>query len=396
MKMYKHIFFDLDGTLLESLNDIRSALNISFKEMGKNVSYTLSECRPFIGNGLYVTIERAIKPLGFSKEEEETFTKLVFKNYETEQGKTAIPYKGEIEALNELKKHGVSLYVVTNKPEYLAYQILNKTYGEHFFKEIYGQVEGRGVKPSPDAINEIVQKYSIDKSDCLYVGDSEVDITTAENASIDSLLVTFGYGAYSPSLLNKATHFVRNIDEMKEIILSKTSKRNTLELLDNEWPFKGVTHTREIARAILLDENNKVCLEYILDDDGFGHRDYYETPGGGMKDNETFEEALSRECSEEVGYECEIIAHLAEVKDYYNLIYRENHNHFFLARRTKKTEIHQEEDEKRRVKGIIWVDIDEAIDLYKNMQDELVGKLVKQRELPILELAKTTLQKLTK
>lgn len=169
-----------------------------------------------------------------------------------------------------------------------------------------------------------------------------------------------------------------------------------LELEDHEWPFIGVSHTREIARAILLDENNKVCLEYIYDDDMFGHRDYYETPGGGMKPGEDYQTALNRECSEEVGYECEIIEHLGSVKDYYNLIQRENHNHYFLARRTKKTQIHQEPDEVRRVKGIIWVDIDEAIRLYENMQDELVGKLVKQRELPILKLAKIALQKMSK
>ena len=90
------------------------------------------------------------------------------------------------------------------------------------------------------------------------------------------------------------------------------------------------------------------------------------------------------------------VIHLGDVFDYYNLIYRENHNHYFLARRTRKTEIHQEPDEVKRVKGIIWVSIDEAIRLYENMQDELVGKLVKQRELPILKLAKLSLQSKSK
>lgn len=169
-----------------------------------------------------------------------------------------------------------------------------------------------------------------------------------------------------------------------------------LELKDNEYPFTGINHTREIARAILLDENNRICLEYIYDDDMFGHRDYYETPGGGIKSGEDFATSLSRECSEEVGYECEILEYLGSIKDYYNLINRENHNHYFLARRTKKTNIHQEPDEIRRVKNIVWVDIDKAINLYINMQDELVGKLVKQRELPILKLAKIALQKYTK
>ena len=161
---------------------------------------------------------------------------------------------------------------------------------------------------------------------------------------------------------------------------------------DDQYMFEGVNHTREIVRAILLDEFDNVCLEYLLDDDGFGPRDYYETPGGGIKPGETHEQAIKREIVEEVGYTCEIIAPLGEVDDYYNLIKRKNHNYYYLARRLNKVEQHLEPDEKIRISKIIFVPIDEAISLYENMQNVLVGRLVKQRELPILKLAKKTLQ----
>ena len=164
------------------------------------------------------------------------------------------------------------------------------------------------------------------------------------------------------------------------------------KFIDDQYMFKGVTHTREIVRAILIDENNNVCLEYLLDDDGFGPRDYYETPGGGIKKGESHEEAIKREIEEEVGYKCEIISFLGEVDDYYNLIYRHNHNYYYLVRRLEKVSQHLEEDEKIRINKIVWVDIDKAIHLYENMQNVLVGRLVKQRELPILKLAKTALQ----
>ena len=164
------------------------------------------------------------------------------------------------------------------------------------------------------------------------------------------------------------------------------------KFIDDQYMFKGVTHTREIVRAILLDENDNVCLEYLLDDDGFGPRDYYETPGGGIKPGEDHIKALQREIEEEVGYECEVLSFLGEVNDYYNLINRHNHNYYYLVRRGKKVKQHLEEDEKIRISKIIWVPIDEAISLYKGMQNVLVGRLVKQRELPILELAKTSLQ----
>lgn len=161
---------------------------------------------------------------------------------------------------------------------------------------------------------------------------------------------------------------------------------------DDQYMFTGVSHTREVVRAILIDEENRVCLEYLLDDDGFGPRHYYETPGGGAKEGESHEQTLFREIKEEVGYESEVISFLGEVDDYYNLIQRENHNYYYLVRRGKKVEQHLEADEAIRINKIIWVPIDEAISLYENMQNVLVGKLVKQRELPILKLAKNALQ----
>ena len=165
---------------------------------------------------------------------------------------------------------------------------------------------------------------------------------------------------------------------------------------DDQYTFKGVNHTREVVRAILLDEHNNVCLEYLLDDDGFGPRDYYETPGGGLKSGESHEQAIKREIEEEVGYKCEVISFLGQVDDYYNLINRKNHNYYYLVRRKEKVSQHLEDDEKIRISKIIWVPIDEAIHLYETMQNVLVGRLVKQRELPILKLAKNALQTLNK
>ena len=165
-----------------------------------------------------------------------------------------------------------------------------------------------------------------------------------------------------------------------------------LKFKDDQYMFTGVSHTREIVRAILIDENNNVCLEKLLDDDGFGPRDYYETPGGGIKPGESHYDALHREIAEEVGYKCQVLEHIADVHDYYNLIGRKNYNYFYLVRRLEKVEQHLEPDEKIRIQKIIWVPIDEAIKLYENMQNVLVGKIVKQRELPILKMAKELIQ----
>lgn len=163
-------------------------------------------------------------------------------------------------------------------------------------------------------------------------------------------------------------------------------------LKDDQYPFRGIDHIRETARCVLLDDNDNVCLEYIKDDDGFGPRDYYELPGGGIQKGETNAQALEREMEEEAGFHIEIICELGDVKDYYNLIKRQNLNHYFLARRKEACPQRLEEDEKVRISKIMWVPIQEAIALYEGMQNVLVGKLVKQRELPILKLANTALQ----
>ena len=167
-------------------------------------------------------------------------------------------------------------------------------------------------------------------------------------------------------------------------------------LTDEQYPLEYIDHTRYIARAILLNEKNEVALIKVNGDDIFGHRDYYETPGGGIKLNESHIDALHREIEEEVGYKCEVLSHIADVHDYYNLIGRKNYNHFYLVRRLEKVDQHLEPDEKIRIEKIIWVPIDEAIRLYENMQNVLVGKIVKQRELPILKMAKELIEKLPK
>ena len=155
----------------------------------------------------------------------------------------------------------------------------------------------------------------------------------------------------------------------------------------------GVTHERVIVRAVLLDENNKIILEHLIRDDGFGESNYVETPGGGVNESETLENALIREIKEELGLESEIICPLEIVKDYYNLIHRCNINHYYLAKVIGKCESSLEELEKKIIVGTYVLDIDEAINKMENNAGDL-GKLVRQRELPILKLAKSKIKEL--
>lgn len=169
--------------------------------------------------------------------------------------------------------------------------------------------------------------------------------------------------------------------------------RKILELVDNQYPFTYIDHTRIIARVILLNKNNEIALNKLHGYDQFGSRNYYETPGGGKKVNETVKAACLRETLEETGYEVEIIKELGMVDDYYNLIHRHNKNYYFLCKTVRFVGKSLENYEKSMIEKLIWVNIDDAIKLYENMDVSGVAILVKNRELPILKKVKKILEK---
>lgn len=164
--------------------------------------------------------------------------------------------------------------------------------------------------------------------------------------------------------------------------------KTILELKDDQYEYTKITHTRLIARAVVINDENKVCLMHLNRHDDFGSYDYYETPGGGVNENEDIDLAVIREIKEETGCICKIVNELGIVSDYYNKIYRHNLNHYYLLRVVSYGECQLEEYEKDIFSEVIWVDIDKAINLLDNMGDNMIPLLVKRRELPIYRLAK--------
>lgn len=158
-----------------------------------------------------------------------------------------------------------------------------------------------------------------------------------------------------------------------------------LTLKDDQFPNNGITHIRKVARAILVNSNHQICILKIDGEDIFGLRDYYETPGGGVEENESFEEAVVREIDEEVGVKAHVELFIGEIVDYYNLIYRKNINRYYLLREDEKTKIHHESKGDDVISQIIYVSLDDAISKYENLSNHGISKLIKQRELPILK-----------
>ncbi len=165
------------------------------------------------------------------------------------------------------------------------------------------------------------------------------------------------------------------------------SKRK--RLLDKEYPYVGIKETRHIARALLYVGEGKFLFHHLLGDDIFGHRDYFETPGGGVEKDESVEDALKRECLEETGYKIEIVSSLMVIEDYYNLLKRKNINHYFLAKAVgEKGSTHLVSKGDELIKETLALTLPEAEALYKEKATEPLARLLANRELPVIERGK--------
>ena len=206
--MYETFIFDLDGTLLQTLPDIRLAINEALKRCGYPYSFSLKDARALIGNGADMLVKRALKEKGDDPEAFAELKAAYMPLYRDYQNLHAKPFNGMKEVLTFLKERGLRLFVATNKPNALAQFIVEDHFGKGLFTAIEGHEEGEPVKPDPLIVNRFVEKYGIDKSKSLFIGDSYVDVDTAQNAGVKSCLVTWGYGFYKKALLERADYVI--------------------------------------------------------------------------------------------------------------------------------------------------------------------------------------------
>ena len=161
-----------------------------------------------------------------------------------------------------------------------------------------------------------------------------------------------------------------------------------LSLADSQWPAGRVDHDRLIARAIVADGEGRYFFAHIRRDDEFGRCELIETAGGGVEEGEALRDAIRRELREELGAEVEILGKLAFVSDYYNLIGRHNLNHYFLCRALSFGRRHLTEQEAQSFHmTTLSLSFDEAVATYERCACSPLGRLIAQRELPVLRYA---------
>ncbi len=211
----KLVIFDLDGTILDTLEDLADSVNYALSAHGYPTR-TMEEIRRFVGNGLLMLVRLALTP-----ETDETVVQEVLatqKTYYKEHcaDKTK-PYDGVIELLTELKEAGCKMAVVSNKADY-AVQILCEQYFKGLFDLTVGERENVRKKPAPDAVNMVLKELQTDRKNAIYVGDSEVDIETAQNADMKAILVNWGFRDEEVLREQGAKVIVKTMQELKTML----------------------------------------------------------------------------------------------------------------------------------------------------------------------------------
>lgn len=165
-----------------------------------------------------------------------------------------------------------------------------------------------------------------------------------------------------------------------------------LRFEDDEWPLTTITHTRQIVRAMVVDEDGFFYFVRVERDDDFGKATLIETAGGGVEAGEEHPDALRREMQEELGATVEIVGKIGVVEDAYNLIHRHNVNHYYLCRAVSFGEKNLTRDEVELFHlSTQKVSYDQAVAEYELRQNTPLGRLIARRELPILRRAKAML-----
>jgi len=170
-----------------------------------------------------------------------------------------------------------------------------------------------------------------------------------------------------------------------------------LSLTDDQWPYTYTDHDRQIARAIVFDDADSLLFTMYFvraeRNDDFGEAMVIETAGGGVEPGEEPTEAIVRELREELGAEVEVVCKLGVVEDYYNLIHRHNINHYFLCRVRSLGENHLTKDEAEVFHLSTWkLTYEEAAAEYEKRAATKLGRLIANRELPVLHHAMAVLR----
>lgn len=213
---YSLAVFDLDGTVLDTLADLAESTNFALSRYGLP-GRSVDEVRRFVGNGIRLLIERAV-PEGTAPSVIDGVFGEFRAHYAVHCCDNTRAYDGVRELLCDLRANGLKTAVVSNKADF-AVKELCKRYFDGLFDIAVGEREGIRRKPAPDSVLEVMRRLSVTPDETVYIGDSDVDIMTAENAGTHCVSVTWGFRDRDFLLAHGAYDLADNADELKRKIL---------------------------------------------------------------------------------------------------------------------------------------------------------------------------------
>lgn len=215
---YSTVIFDLDGTLLDTIDDLTDSVNHTLHMFGWPAK-TRDEVMSFVGNGLRRLMELTV-PEGPDNPRFEDAVNEQRRFYQLNCNNRTAPYEGIMSLLERLKREGYKLAIVSNKADG-AVKELNSIYFEGLTDVAVGESPQVRKKPQPDTVLRVMELLGSSRKESLYVGDSEVDVLTAANAGIDCVSVLWGFRSRKQLLDAGAEVIIENTEELYEYIRKK-------------------------------------------------------------------------------------------------------------------------------------------------------------------------------
>ena len=217
MKEYKGIIFDLDGTLLDTIDDLADSANLALSSQGFP-GFTVDEYKLKIGKGFRNLVESTL-PAGADKDIGERVLAAFVETYDKKYMDKTQPYEGIAGMLKQLSEMGLKIAVNSNKRTSYSNILIKSFFSDIPFVEIYGEREGIPKKPDPAAALEIAKLMELAPEQVVFCGDSQTDIQTGVNAGMDTIGVLWGFRDYEELESNGATYIVKTPEEITAIMM---------------------------------------------------------------------------------------------------------------------------------------------------------------------------------
>ncbi len=217
--MKKFVVFDLDGTLVNSIYDLADCVDYALAKHSLPQN-SLEEYYSFVGHGMENLVRTSMKSQGGNDELYKKVRKDFDERYALHSSDKTVAYEGLEEILAKLTAQGIKTAVLTNKADVFVDAILKKCFPHHSFLLAWGQKEGMKRKPDPESLFKLIEQAGYALEDCVYVGDSEVDVQTAINAGMDLVAVNWGFRSESVLVESGAGIIAGNAQELFDKIIS--------------------------------------------------------------------------------------------------------------------------------------------------------------------------------